>query len=77
MDLQDLHALDTSKWNECWQAEQVLFADSKHFCNISRVDRTCYSLNVKNVLNSLKTLDIESKYFELNERNNGNGMFVE
>ena len=52
MDLQDLHALDTSKWNECWQAEQVLFADSKHFCNISRVDRTCYSLNVKNVLNS-------------------------
>ena len=50
MDLQDLHALDTSKWNECWQAEQVLFADSKHFCNISRVDRTCYSLNEKNVL---------------------------
>ena len=47
MDLQDLHALDTSKWNECWQAEQVLFADSKHFCNISRVDRTCYSSKVK------------------------------
>ena len=70
MDLQDLHALDTSKWNECWQAEQVLFADSKHFCNISRVDRTCYSSNVKWFF--INTLDIETKYFEINERNNGN-----